>query len=164
MSNEDSRKVSLREFIEILQLFEESLRHDFVDAADEILKYARGIVDQLKHNSNLMESLIQKPETVKRLATNLLVYFHHVAEEGITKADNPHNSSEAQNQKIQLMWRLWPILHRLLILQIEAEHDSDDYTEKAAELYGIITQAMESPNAVKLLKAVYEDVFPLPHG
>ena len=164
MNKVDSNKESISEFIEVLHLFDHAIRHDMVDVADEIIKYARDIIERLRFNRGLLSALTDKPDVIKSLVGKLLNYFHNVAEGAITRADNEHHQSDIEHKKIKLMWQLWPVLHRLLILQIDSEPDSEDYTEKAAELYGIITQAMESQVATKMLREIYEDVFPLPHG
>lgn len=153
---------SLTEFLEVLQLFEQSLKHDILDSANELLSYARKIIDGIGRNRTLSASLSERPETVKRLVSALLEYFHQVAESLVPGADTPHRQSEQQDKKIQLMWRLWPVLHRLLVLQSNVDSDSDEYNTKASELYGVLSQAMESPHAVALLRESYAEVFPLP--
>ena len=154
--------VTLGQFKELLVLFRQALSHNLPESADEILTFAREIVDNLARNQALIQPLTENPENVKEITTNLLKYFHAVAERTQSHTEDEKGAAAARDGEIRLMWRLWPVLHRLLVLQSNIDFDHDDYDQKAAELYGIVAQSMESPRAVRILKECIDLVLPLP--
>lgn len=154
--------VTLEQFNELLVLFRQTLKHDLHESADEILTFARETIDNLSRNQALIQPLTENPEAVKELTANLLKYFHAVAERRQSNKENEDGGVARRDNEIRLMWRLWPVLHRLLVLQSNVDFDHEDYNQKAAELYGVIAQFMESRRAVQLLKECIDQVLPLP--
>ena len=154
--------VSLDQFNELLDLFAKALQHDAYETAEEILIYARDIIDNLNRNQSLVQPLSEKPDKVRALSTRLLNYFRAVAEHTVPKVVNSDMTAERRETEIRLMWRLWPVLHRLLILQSNVDFDHENYNQKAAELYGILAGTMESPHAVRIFKECIDQVLPLP--
>ena len=154
--------VTLEQFQELLGLFRQALKNDLHDSADEILTFARQIVDNLSRNQALIQPLTENPEAVKEITANLLKYFHSVAEHRQSQTEDEVNAAARRDNELRLMWRLWPVLHRLLVLQSNVDFDHQDYDQKAAELYGIIAQSLESPRAVRLLIECIDQVLPLP--
>ena len=151
------------EFKEVLNMFLLALRHRNYELADELLAYARQIVDHLRRNHELVNALVDRPETLKALVADLLKLFHDISENTIRLEIAGRNPPEDRDKRIKLMWCLWPVLHRFLIQQADTD-PGGDYEQKVAELYGVLAQALESPHAVALLQSCIGDVLPLPAG
>ena len=155
-------EMDFEEFKEVLHLFRKTLQLDLLENADQLLSVARETIENLNQHQSLIQLLTANPLEVKTITADLLENFHAVAERA--QSQLPHTADEETKRKaeIGLVWRLWPVLHRLLTLQSNIDFDHDDYNKKASELYGGIAQLMESPVAVQVLKTNFDQILPLP--
>ena len=150
--SESSSLRDLREFVAELHQYPKEMY------AESIL----AIREALETGHELRLELVTKPETLKSIVSNLLGFFQVQADSIVNSADVPHCQSAELDDRIKLMWSTWPVMNCMLAMLEEV--DLDGYSDKAAEMYGILSQALESPHATEILKAKFSEVFPLPKG
>lgn len=147
-----------------IQHFSEFFREGHLVKADAVLTATEGIVDGLDDNDELRKYIRDNPTKLNTLVSGFLSNFHLAVEHCVMRSSAGAATDSYNDERVRLMWRVWPPLHRILSLQADCDGDMSQYTANTAELYGVLGQAMESKYAMEHLLAVYDKVFPLPHG
>ena len=139
-----------------LSEFVAELRHYPTTVGAESIQ---AIKTELEARPKLRVELGAKPETLRLIVTNLFEFFQDQADSIVNRADLSAHQSLELDERIKLMWSVWPVMNCLLALL--QEFDPDGYPDNAAQMYGVLSQALESLHATEILKAQFSEVFPL---